>query len=164
MDKTTTMTPTPALAAAVTLSALVPAVALAHVVAGELQDCSLRAVLPGAYGASLVPALLTAAYFAHHRAQTPVGRAVAGIAAVVGTLAVLVCGGLAIALLGVIGGAAIYPGAVMLVVFAVVGLPVFWLALRYLAGMAPGLVAVIAVVPLVVFVLGDASRACHLAV
>lgn len=151
-----------ALAAAVSLSAFAPALALAHVVAGQLQDCGLRAALPGAYAASLVPALLTAAYVASHRAQTPARRAVAGIVAVVATLAVVVGGGVAVTLLGVVGGATIYPLAVMLVVFAVVGLPVFWLALRYLERGAPALTGVIAVAPLVVLGLGDAAKACRL--
>jgi hypothetical protein len=151
------------LAAAVSLGAVPPAVVTALVIASVLVDCSIRALLPGTFVASLVPTLLSAAFVLHMRARTRGQSVVTGLLFWGGLLALFVGSVAAIVELSFMAMIVLIPAAIVASTFGVLGLPVFVLILRYSAApWHPLLLIAGALVPVAVFAFREAGRSCQL--
>ncbi len=150
------------LAAAVSLGALPPAFVTALILAPVLINCSVRAMLPGTFAASLFPALIAAAFVLHRGAWTPWLNVVAGLIAWGGLLAVLVGLVVAMAELAVFAMLIVVPGAIIASIFGVLRLPIFVLTLRYSAApWHPVLLVAGALVPVAVIAFHETGRTCH---
>jgi hypothetical protein len=132
------------------------------VIASVLLDCSMWAMLPGTFVASLVPTLLSAAFVLHMRARTRGQSVVTGLLFWGGLLALLVGSVVAIVELSFMAMILLVPAAIVVSTFGVLGLPVFALTLRYSAAPWHSLLVAGALIPVAVFVFREAGRSCHL--